>query len=137
LSEGAVGRARSFDLAAYVAARSHALTLLHSALQSSDHSELFKTTETYRAGAEGREKTDRLLRTLYSLIQDMMFVNAGTPELVRNTDLLSELTKLAEAADFEWIARAADGLAEVERGTRRNLLRSLSLDAFVTALERV
>jgi DNA polymerase III subunit delta' len=137
LSEGAVGRARGFDLAAYVAARSHALTVLHSALGSGDHSELFKTTETYRAGAEGREKTDRLLRTLYSLIQDMMFVNSGTPELVRNTDILSELKKLAEAADFDWIARASDGLADVERGMRRNLLRSLSLDAFAVALERV
>jgi DNA polymerase III subunit delta' len=135
LSEGAVGRARSFDLAGYVAARSHALTLLNSSLGSSEHSDLFKTTETYRAGAEGREKIDKLLRTLYSLIQDLMFLNSGAPELVRNTDVLGELKKLSQAADFDWIARAADGLAEVERGMRRNLMRSLSLDAFATALE--
>jgi hypothetical protein len=32
------------------------------------------------------------------------------------------------------VERAADGLREVERGLRRNLLRSLSLDAFATAL---
>src|SRR5438128_1329441 len=137
LSEGAVGRARSFDLAAYTAARGHALILLKSALLSSDHSELFKTTETYRAGAEGREKTDRLLRTLYSLLQDLMFLNSGTPALVCNIDIQGELKKLGEAADFEWIATASDRLAEVERGMRRNLLRSLSLDAFATALERV
>src|SRR5437870_4697443 len=49
LSEGAVGRAHGFDLAAYTTARGHALILLNSALRSSDHSELFKTTETYRA----------------------------------------------------------------------------------------
>src|SRR5277367_5939576 len=53
LSEGAVGRARSFDLAAYTAARAHALAILGSALRAGDHSELFKITETYRAGAEG------------------------------------------------------------------------------------
>jgi hypothetical protein len=35
------------------------------------------------------------------------------------------------------VQRAAEGLGEVERGLRRNLLRSLSLDAFATALERV
>ena len=29
-----------------------------------------------------------------------------------------------------------EGLAEVERGMRRNLLRSLSLDAFAAALEK-
>src|SRR6202049_1496994 len=39
LSEGAVGRARSFDLAAYTAARTHALAILSSALRASDHSE--------------------------------------------------------------------------------------------------
>src|SRR5436305_12556071 len=61
LSNGAVGRARSLDLEEYVAARKDALTLLATALRSSDHSDLFRTTETYRAGGEGKEKTDRLL----------------------------------------------------------------------------
>ncbi len=136
LAEGAVGRARSFDLAAYTAARAHALTILNSALRAADHSELFKVTETYRAGAEGRDKTEALLRTLYSLLQDLTFLSSGTPELVRNTDIQPELKKLAESSDFAWITSAADRLAEVERGMRRNLLRSLSLDAFATALER-
>jgi len=136
LSDGAVGRARGFDLSAYTAARQHALTILSTALRTSDHSELFKVTETYRAGAEGREKIESLLRTLYSLLEDLMFLNSGVPAHVRNTDIEGELRKLAESADFDWIAQAADGLAEVERGMRRNLLRSLSLDAFAAALER-
>jgi DNA polymerase III subunit delta' len=136
LSEGAVGRARSFDLAAYVAARANALAMLNSAIHGADHSELFKITETYRAGAEGRDKTDNLLRTIYSLLQDILFLNSGTPELVRNTDILPELKRLTDSTDLNWIANASDRLAEVERGMRRNLLRSLSLDAFATALER-
>ena len=41
-----------------------------------------------------------------------------------------------EDADFAWITAASDRLAEVERGMRRNLLRSLSLDAFAAALEK-
>jgi len=137
LSEGAVGRARSFDLPAYVASRSHALTVLHSTLGSGDHSELFKVTETYRAGAEGREKTEKMLRGLYTLLEDIMVLKSGAPELVRNTDIQSELGKLAEAVDFDWIAMAAERLGEVERGMRRNLLRSLSLDAFAAALEQL
>ncbi len=136
LSEGAVGRARAFDLAKYTTARNHAVTILTSALQTGDHSELFKVTETYRPGADGREKTDQLLRTLYSLLQDLMFLNGGAPELVHNTDIQTELRKLATTVDFDWIAHAADRVADVERGMRRNLLRSLSLDAFATALER-
>jgi DNA polymerase-3 subunit delta' len=135
LSEGAVGRARNFDLAAYVAAREHTLTILKSALQNGEHSELFKITESYRPGAEGREKTEQLIRTLYSLLRDLMFINSGAPQAVRNTDISSQLQRLAESADFKWIAAASDRLAEVERGMRRNLLRSLSLDAFAAALE--
>jgi DNA polymerase-3 subunit delta' len=136
LANGAIGAARSFDLAGYIAARTHALTILHSALRETDHSELFKVTETYRAGAEGRDKIEKLLRTLYSLLQDLTFLNSDTPELVRNTDIQPELKKLAESANFDWIALAAERLNDVERGMRRNLLRSLSLDAFAAALER-
>jgi DNA polymerase-3 subunit delta' len=136
LCEGALGRARTFDLDVYVAARSDALALLNSALVGGEHTQLFKITETYRAGAEGREKTERLLRTLYSLLRDLMFLESGVPHLVHNTDIQSQLKKLAEAADFNWLVGASDRLAEVERGMRRNLLRSLSLDALGLALEK-
>ena len=136
LSEGAMGRALSFDLKTYAAARAQALVLLSSSLRGGEHTELFKMTESFRPGAEGREKIDNLLTTLYSLLEDLMFIESGTPQLVRNTDIAGELKKLAESADFAWISRAAQGLGEVERGLRRNLLRSLSLDAFATALER-
>jgi len=136
LCEGALGRARTFDLDAYVAARADALAILNSALVGAEHTQLFKITETYRAGAEGREKTEHLLRTLYSLLRDLMFIGSGTHQLIHNTDIHSQLMKLAEAADFNWIAAASDRLAEVERGMRRNLLRSLSLDALGLALEK-
>ena len=136
LSNGAVGAARSFDLAGYIAARTQALTILNTALRGTDHSELFKVTETYRAGAEGRDKTEKLLRTIYSLLEDLVFLNSGTPELVRNRDIQAELKRLSEAANFDWITLAADQLNDVERGMRRNLLRSLSLDAFATGLEK-
>src|SRR6201997_547695 len=136
LSEGAVGRARSFDLEAYTPARDHALAILKSALRGGEHSELFKITETYRPGAEGREKIEALIRTLYSLLRDLLFIDSGAPELIRNTDIAAELKRMAESADFVWITAAADRLAEVERGMRRNLLRSLSLDAFAAGLEK-
>src|SRR6266478_3790742 len=99
LCEGAIGRARSFDLAAYVAARANALNILKSALRGGEHSELFKITDSYRAGAEGREKTEQLIRTLYSLLRDLMFLASDVPELVRNTDIQEDLKKLAHSAD--------------------------------------
>ena len=66
-----------------------------------------------------------------------MFLGSGASELVRNTDIVAELKKLADSADLDWIAFASDRLAEVAREMRRNLLRSLSLDAFATSLEKV
>jgi DNA polymerase-3 subunit delta' len=136
LSEGALGRARRFDVDAYVAARGDALAILNSALLGGEHTALFKITESYRPGAEGREKTEQLLRTLYSLLRDLMFLGSGAPGLVQNTDIQTQLTRMSEAADFDWIAAASDRLAEVERGMRRNLLRSLSLDGLSLALEK-
>lgn len=134
ISGGAVGAAASFDLTAYTASRKDALALLHAAIDASDHSPLFRTTETYRAGAEGRDKTEQLIRTLYWLLEDLLFLRSGTPEMVRNTDIAGELKRLAESVDFAWISAATDALNEVETGMRRNLLRSLSLDAFATSL---
>jgi DNA polymerase III subunit delta' len=93
LCEGAVGRARSFDLAVYIAARENAMTILNSGLREGDHSDLFKVTESYRPGAEGRTKTEQLLRTLYLLLRDLMFVSSGVPELVRNIDIEPALRK--------------------------------------------
>lgn len=136
LSAGALGRARGFDLERYVAARSDALAILNSAIHGGNHTALFQATETYRAGAEGREKTEQLLGTLYSLLEDLMFLQSGTPDLVRNTDILGELKKMAAAVDSAWIASATERANEVQSGMRRNLLRSLSLDALAAALEK-
>lgn len=136
LSGGAVGKARGFDIESYSAARKDALTLLQAAANANDHSALFRVTETYRAGAEGKDKTDQLIRSAYGLLEDLMYLKSGAGDLVRNTDIHGELTKLAEHFSFEWITQASYELGRVETGMRRNLLRSLSLDAFATALER-
>jgi DNA polymerase-3 subunit delta' len=133
LSGGAPGSAVSFDVDAYSAARKDALVLLYAGL-GTDHSALFRVTETYRAGADGREKTERLLQSLYSLLHDLAFLNSGTPQLVRNQDIAAELERLAQQVDFRWITTAAQRLGEVESGMRRNLLRNLSLDAFALSL---
>ena len=136
LCGGGLGRARSFDLAAYIAARQDALTILAPAMGRSDHTDLFHATDAYRSGAEGKTKTEQLIRTIYSLLEDMLFLRSGTPELLRNQDIAAELTGMAQHADFEWIADAARHLGELESGMRRNLLRTLALDNFATALER-
>lgn len=134
LAEGAVGRALTLDLAAYQASRQDALVVLRTALREPDYSQLFRVTETYRAGAEGQVKTVSLLRALGGLLEDLLLVLAGTPQLVRNVDMTAELERLAQGLTVDWIDGAARSLAQVEQGMRRNLLRSLSLDAMAVGL---
>ncbi len=141
LSQGAAGRAMGFDLAGYTTARADAMVMLRGAAEAAsgkgdaEHTTLFKMTETYRAGAEGQQKTAALLRGLTLLLEDVMLLRAGTPELVRNIDLRTELERLAGLVTFAWIERAGRGIDQVTSGMRRNLLRNLSLDAFATSLE--
>jgi DNA polymerase-3 subunit delta' len=138
LAEGAAGRAMSFNLAEYAAGRADALTILQTAERSGgaqDHSTLFKMTETYRAGAEGQVKTTALLRALSSLLEDMLLLQAGAGERMRNVDKRADLQRMADTFSFEWIEGAVRGMDAVQSGMRRNLLRSLSLDALATELE--
>jgi DNA polymerase-3 subunit delta' len=136
LSGGALGRARGFNLNEYLAARNDALVILKTAIDGNDHSALFKSTESYRAGDEGKEKTDALIAALYGLLQDLIFLRSNAPDMVRNVDILAELKQISGNTTFEWITAAADRIGEVQAGMRRNLLRSLSLDALEAALER-
>jgi DNA polymerase-3 subunit delta' len=136
LAEGAVGRALSLDLNTYLASRQDALIVLRTALREPDYSQLFHATESYRGGADGQEKTINLLRALGSLIEDLLLVVAGTPNLVRNLDLTGELSRMTEGLTVDWIDGAARALIQAEQGMRRNLLRSLSLDAMAVCMAR-
>ena len=136
IAEGAVGRALGFDVEAYLASRQDALTILRTALRDPDFSTLFRATETYRAGADGQEKSINLLRALGSLIEDLLLSLAGTPHLIRNLDLAAELNSLSQGISVDWIDGASRALSQVESGMRRNLLRNVSLDAMTFGMER-
>jgi DNA polymerase-3 subunit delta' len=135
LAEGAVGRALTIDLGVYLASRQDALVILRTALRDPDYTQLFHATESYRAGADGQEKSINLLRALGSLVEDLLLIVAGTPQLIRNLDIEPELARLSQGLTIDWIDSAAHALVQVEQGMRRNLLRSLSLDAMAVSLE--
>jgi DNA polymerase-3 subunit delta' len=91
-------------------------------------------TESYRAGAEGAQKTSAMLHAMSLLLEDLLLVHSGVPALIRNTDLAAELARMAQAVTPAWLEAASRSADQVEAGMRRNLLRSLSLDAFATSL---
>ena len=141
LAEGAVGQAIGFDLEGYLASRQDALVILYNAAsegtRETDYGALFRVTETYRAGADGQQKTSALLHAFASLLEDLLLLHSGTGHLIRNIDLMTELKRVSETINVAWIEAAVRGLDQVEQGMRRNLLRSLSLDSFAVGLSRV
>jgi len=136
MAEGAVGRALGFDAEKYLASRQDALTILRSALRDPDFSALFRATDAYKGGADGQEKTLNLLRATNSLLEDLLMILAGAAQLMRNQDIASELGQLAQGLSLEWVEHASRAVSEVEKGMRRNLLRSLSIDAMALSLDR-
>jgi DNA polymerase III subunit delta' len=136
LAQGAVGQALGLDLEAYLASRADALIILRNAVREADYSALFRMTETYRAGAEGQEKTADLLGALLTVLEDLLLLKSAVPQFVRNVDIEKELVAMADQVTLDWIEAAERGAHEVRSGMRRNLLRSLSLDAFATELVR-
>jgi DNA polymerase III subunit delta' len=134
LAEGGVGRALGFDLEGYLASRQDALTILSTTDANADYGALFRVTETYRGGADGQQKTSALLHAFASLVEDLLLLKAGSGHLIRNIDLIKELTRMSEGIDVAWLEVAVRGFDQVEQGMRRNLLRSLSLDAFAAGL---
>jgi DNA polymerase-3 subunit delta' len=144
LAEGAIGQALGFDLEGYLASRQDALVILYNATgeqegarpQESDYGALFRVTETYRTGAEGQQKTSALLHSFASLLEDLLLLHSGAGHLIRNIDLVAELTRVSQIINVNWIESAVRGLDQVEQGMRRNLLRSLSLDSFAVGLSR-
>jgi DNA polymerase-3 subunit delta' len=67
-------------------------------------------------------------------LEDLLLIHSGVPALIRNADLATELARMTRSVTPAWIEAASRGLDQVEAGMRRNLLRSLSLDAFATSL---
>jgi DNA polymerase III subunit delta' len=132
LGEGAVGRALTFPLDEYLASRQDAFILLRS--ERGDTSTLFRLTESFRAGAEGQEKLTGVIRALLSLLEDLLLIHSGANGLIRNIDLSAELGHMASETSFSWIEGAAQAVQRLESGMRRNLLRSLALDAFAAEL---
>ncbi len=55
----------------------------------------------------GQVKTSALLRTLGLLLEDLLLLLAGTPELVRNVDIRSELEAL-DADDLVCVDRECE-----------------------------
>jgi DNA polymerase-3 subunit delta' len=133
LSEGAPGIAVTVDFETYDRRRTAMLTLLRVAAGMEQFGAWMKYSDSL--GARKTEKLEQYLEVLYSLIEDVMRIAHGAPAM-RNSDIQRELEALSAKVSFEWLRRITGRVDDLVDLARRNIQKSIALDALAVALQR-
>jgi DNA polymerase-3 subunit delta' len=131
LAAGSPGVAMSLDLEAYDKRRSAMLALLKVAAGATPFATWVPIGE-----AIGRSKSEKLelyLKVLYELLRDVLLLHEGTGE-IRNQDIRRELEALAGKVQFAWIRKAVTRVDEIAMLMRRNIQKTIALDALIVEL---
>jgi len=131
LAAGSPGLAVSMDLEIYDERRTAMLKLLEVAAGRAPFAEWAKFAEAM--APRKTEKLDALLNILYVLLEDVLLLSQGEGE-VRNEDIRSELEALAGRVSFRWIRAAVSRADELSGLVRRNIQKTIALDALVVEL---
>jgi DNA polymerase-3 subunit delta' len=131
LAEGSPGLAVSLDLEAYDRRRAAMLALLKVASGLDPFGAWLKHSDSI--AARRTEKLDSYLDVLYILLEDVLRLSHGVPS-VRNDDVRAELEALAGRVSFEWLRAAVAKVDELVELVRRNIQKSLALDALAVEL---
>lgn len=132
LASGSPGMAVSLDLEAYDKRRTAMLALLEVASGRSPFSAWVKYSESI--GASKSEKLEQYLKVLYVLLEDILLINHGGA--IRNPDIRKQLESLAAGVTFAWINTAVKKVDELIDLVRRNIQKSIALDAFAAAMRK-
>lgn len=135
LAAGSPGLAISMDLEAYDDRRAAMLKLLEVAARRAPFSEWAKYSEAI--SARKQERLDLLLRVLYHLLEDLLLLSYGGSGEIRNSDRLAELQSLATRVSFTWIRAALKRADELSEFVRRNIQKSIALDAFAVEMRHL
>jgi DNA polymerase-3 subunit delta' len=131
LAAGSPGLAISLDLEAYDKRRAAMLALLKAASGASPFASWIPVSESM--GRSKSEKLDFYLKVLYGLLRDLLILREGGGE-IRNQDIRRELEALASHLEFRWIRAAVAGVDEIADLVRRNIQKTIALDALITKL---
>jgi DNA polymerase III subunit delta' len=127
LADGAPGLAVSIDLETYDRRRTAMLALLKAASGTDTFGAWMKYSESI--AARRTEKLDSYLEVLYMLLSDVLRLAHGVPA-GRNADLGTELQAIAQKVSFEWLRRAVEKVDLLVDLVRRNIQKSIALDAW-------
>jgi DNA polymerase-3 subunit delta' len=134
-AEGCPGAAIGLDLEATAKLHRDALAILERSVELRGVSELFAATS---ALAKSQEIAfENVLEVFYSLLTDLLDLSSSsTKKVLRNPALRRELEILSKKIDVAWISKAVEGFDVLHARTRRNINRSLGLDAVAISLAR-
>ncbi|HLK49670.1 MAG TPA: DNA polymerase III subunit [Bryobacteraceae bacterium] len=131
LAAGSPGLAVSLDLEMYDKRRSAMLALLKTAAGIAPFSAWLPVSE-----ALGRSKSEKLelyLKALYDLLRDLLILREGSGA-IRNQDIRRDLEALAAKIEFAWIRKAVGRVDEIAELLRRNIQKTIALDALIMEL---
>jgi len=134
-AEGCPGAAIGLDLDATAKLHRDALAILDRAVELRGVSDLFASTA---ALAKTQEIAfENVLEVFYSLLTDLLDLSSSsTKKVLRNPALHRELETLSKKIDVAWVSKAVEGFDVLHARTRRNINRSLGLDAVAISLTR-
>lgn len=133
LANGCPGAAVSLDVEAYDKRRESMVRLLEAGAGRGEFAEWARHAESI--SARKTEKLEDYLDVLYLLLEDLLLVHQGRPgDELLNPDLESKLRALAQWTSFEWIRNAVAKVDEVVHLLRRNIQKSIALDALVMTM---
>jgi DNA polymerase III subunit delta' len=131
LAAGSPGAAVSLDIDAHDKRRAAMLTLLKVAAGAAPFGTWAPVAE-----AIGRTKSEKLelhLKALYELLRDLLVLQQGGGE-IRNRDIRPEMETLANKVEFAWIRKAVAKVDEIAGLARRNIQKTIALDALIAEL---
>jgi DNA polymerase-3 subunit delta' len=131
LAAGSLGVAISLDLEEYDRRRKTMFALLKVASGAAPFSDWIEHSDALAAARE--DKLEAYLKVLYGLVADLVAVRDGSGE-VRNPELKTELEKLAALVSFNWIRLVVGRVDELVSLLRRNIQKSIALDALILEL---
>jgi DNA polymerase III subunit delta' len=131
LAEGSPGAAVSLDLEAYDRRRGAMLALLKVAGGLEPFGTWMKHSDSI--ASRRTEKIEQYLEVLYLLLGDVMRLEHGVEE-VRNQDVARDLRALAGKVSFEWLRSAVERVDALVELARRNIQKSIALDALAVEL---
>ena len=131
LSGGSPGLAVSLDLEAYDKRRAAMFTLLKVAAGMDPFGAWAPYSEAI--GRSRSEKLELHLKVLYDLLHDVLILRESGGA-VRNQDLRTELETVARRVSFGWIRAAVGRVDELVGLIRRNIQKSIALDALILDL---